>query len=762
MKNLCNTGNKIKWIFFCSSLLFVVHIIAQETEQWASNGPTGAYIYVIEEDPSDSLIIYLGSYNWGLYKTIDGGINWFPINNGYPINPDFPYHHWYGGGIYFQPNVIRVNPQNSQIIYVGTKEAGLYKSTNGGSSWFSANNGLPDDARIDDLEIDPIHTDTVYVAEGFREGAVYRSNDGGDTWVRKDSNVVDEYYKTAHSILIHPDSSNILYFGGARIYKSINYGESWEDLTGFYYINYELVMDPYEPLKLYGIFYTMEMDFLPFKSTDGGLTWFSISPNTQFTRTLILEYTTPKILFLFDGGHNNISKSYDDGETWSSVGPIDSLSINPTGIWAGHTVPKRLYVSSLNGFYTSYDRGITWSKRNQGLMNCRINSLVIDPTDNNILYAGTGGSGVFKSIDGAESWTEINIYNIHNDFVNILAFDPVNPGIIYQGGNRIYKSTSAGNFWVEIASFSYSIVDIVINPLNPDIIYANGYRSNDGGLFWHYLGIPSILIEDIELSPDDTAEVYYVLRDSVIKSTNGGESWTNIFDREYWGGWGITHIKIDEDYPDNILLGTSNGLYFSSNRGVSWEKIDGVLADLHITAIAFDPLNQDVWYIGTKEGIYRGADNGSNWWKIPSNGLLDETITDIVLDRLNPQTIYVGTRSTGVYKYTFDTVGIDNNDASQNNKPQFFSIKQNYPNPFNMETVIQYTVLNESNNVTINVYNLFGTNVITLVNEKQSKGQHQIVWNGRNEMDRDVGSGIYFIVMTVGNISETKKAVLIH
>jgi hypothetical protein len=88
-----------------------------------------------------------------------------------------------------------------------------------------------------------------------------------------------------------------------------------------------------------------------------------------------------------------------------------------------------------------------------------------------------------------------------------------------------------------------------------------------------------------------------------------------------------------------------------------------------------------------------------------------------------------------------------------------YYLHQNYPNPFNPSTVIKYDLL-ESEKVELRIYNVLGQEVRTLVNELQEKGNKRVTWNGLDNLNRKVSTGIYFYKITAGSWSEVKKMIL--
>ncbi|MBC8180739.1 T9SS type A sorting domain-containing protein [candidate division KSB1 bacterium] len=92
--------------------------------------------------------------------------------------------------------------------------------------------------------------------------------------------------------------------------------------------------------------------------------------------------------------------------------------------------------------------------------------------------------------------------------------------------------------------------------------------------------------------------------------------------------------------------------------------------------------------------------------------------------------------------------------------PKHFALYQNFPNPFNPKTEIRFK-LPRSSNIVINIYNVLGEAICTLVNAQYEQGHHKVVWNGKNKFGNDVTSGIYLYKLEAGDFSRTKKMYLI-
>jgi hypothetical protein len=118
-----------------------------------------------------------------------------------------------------------------------------------------------------------------------------------------------------------------------------------------------------------------------------------------------------------------------------------------------------------------------------------------------------------------------------------------------------------------------------------------------------------------------------------------------------------------------------------------------------------------------------------------------------------------GLANGGTIKYASLDIDFNYSSTEPSVVPVAARLGQNYPNPFNPETTISYEML-QNGEVTINVYNLKGQKVKTLVNDTKAAGEHTVVWNGKDDSGNNVSSGVYFYKMQAGRYTSTKKMIL--
>lgn len=290
---------------------------------------------------------------------------------------------------------------------------------------------------------------------------------------------------------------------------------------------------------------------------------------------------------------------------------------------------------------------VTW--QSIGPYGAATSTVTIDPSNAAILYLGTedvsttgpeGGKGIFKSSDGGNSWTSLALtgYSIYDISVN-----PLNPEIVYSCAAEIstdsagvYKSVDHGLTWLKV--FTNQMYTLAINPTNPNIIYAGGYQglymSEDAGRNWNNIipqGDPYVdPVTQVIVHPVQTTTLFVATAGGVFKSTDAGKSWQDL----HLGA--DATITIDTKHPNTIFIGGSE-LFKSTNLGVTWQPTG--LRNVHIRSLAVDPNNSLIVYAATAEGLYVSKDAGKTW-KQQNQNLPKNDIKKIIV---NPTTSYIYT-----------------------------------------------------------------------------------------------------------------------
>jgi len=434
-----------------------------------------------------------------------------------------------------------------------------------------------------------------------------------------------------------------------------------------------------------------------------------------------------------------------------------------------------------------------------------VSCLATDSTGTTI-YATTYSDGykAFQSIDGGGTWRDITDKFPPQSYFAAIAIDPVNPDIAYVGLSDsgwhlfIYKTTDRGSTWMDFSDGlpigAAPIETIVIDPLHPDTLYtaidcAGVYKSTDGGQNWYpkVNGLFCRHVEFIAIDPTNTEIIYAGSRGynpcygEVFKSVDGAESWFEVdsgipppcVNADTCRN-DIPALTIDPIHPLILYVGVRvcgeeypcrTNIYKTINGAISWAKADSglPLVPPHI-CLAVDPRHSDNVYIGFRlgdwegESIYRTTNGGQSWEGF-SNGLPDGIgIAHLKVLSTKPTKIYAGTfQNLWVYTDTLDSVKDLPDDA---HLPGQYELFQNHPNPFNPMTEIKYA-LPRNCRVKLEVYNILGQRVRTLVDEEQAAGYRMVSWDSRGRSGNEVASGIYFYQLRAGDFVQTRKMVLL-
>jgi photosystem II stability/assembly factor-like uncharacterized protein len=378
---------------------------------WTMAGPTNipGRITDIAVHPTDSATIYVGSAAGGVFKSTDLGQNWMPIFDSAGIQ---------------SIGAIAINPQNPDIIYVGTGEAnaasdnyegtGIYKSINGGLTW--DNVGLPDSYHIGRIVIDPNHPDTVFVAATGRhfgslnpERGLYRSTDGGATWdlklyVNDSTGCID--------VALHPTTGTVFaamwekvrykgdyskfYGQSTGLWRSSDYGDTWTLISG--------------------------TNGFPHPFYDLGRIGISVDPasNTVYACIVSSGYTL-----------YGVYRSTDLGDTWFELfSPVMSGLYSTFGWYFGQIRvapgnPDLVYMLGVEQ-YRSDDGGGDWIEDDEGIhVDHHAMQLVPNGSPNGYaVYSGCDG-GVNYKWDINDSWDQLG--NMPNSQFYAITIDFNNP-----------------------------------------------------------------------------------------------------------------------------------------------------------------------------------------------------------------------------------------------------------------------------------------------------------------------------------------------
>ncbi|MGD8726792.1 MAG: hypothetical protein PVH40_04055, partial [Gemmatimonadales bacterium] len=320
-----------------------------------------------------------------------------------------------------------------------------------------------------------------------------------------------------------------------------------------------------------------------------------------------------------------IWKSTNKGTTWrpifddQPVSTFGDLTIAPSDadiLWVGTGEQNNRQSTSWgNGVYRSLDGGETWT--HVGLDETRhISRVLVHPTDPDVAYVGALGNlwapsearGIYRTTDGGQSWSKLLFVDTLTGVIE-LEMDPSNPDILYAAtyqrlrrawgmngggpGSGIYKSTDAGDSWVELTNGlplgDKGRIGLAISQTRPSVLHAliehaeasGVYRTEDGGESWERvngLNPRPMYYSHITIDPTDDERIY-VLATSFSKSENGGRSFVTLPTRPTYdvGVHSDFHAMwIDPQNPSHFYLAGDGGLHETWDMGRTYIKINNI------------------------------------------------------------------------------------------------------------------------------------------------------------------------------------------
>ena len=590
-------------------------------------------------DPNDTEVMYIGTENAGVYKSIDGGGSWQPVHNGLAR-----------AAIY----TLVMDPRDSKILYAGTRFGGVYKTTDGGQIWQAINAGI--DIHLNELAIivmDAQNSQHLYFTQAT---AIYETQDGGLSW----QNVKDGSGRCPYSfvgLVADPTDSNILYTADwgesigsincqGGVYKSTDSGRTWT-ITNFRSESGEIQLNTLwiEPTAGQTLYIKSGWTGMLWVSNDKGGTWME----SNSSNCTALVFDSQDLLTAYCGNWAHVMKTTDGGKTWGlesnpGVETPNLMAISPqdrnTLFWGGA------------GLNISTDGAKTWEKHGSGLGGSSW-ELKIPPISSSVLIAQVLDTRIFLSKDGGRSWETIGSGRS-------LSFDPSGKNLYSLDNNRYLTiSTDDGTTWEPISLPAANPMAFVVHPVNLNRVYALYslfsppyiYYSDDLGKTWQ----GSKNMQDIKdprlfFDHDQGTRVYAVGDLQISRSNDSGLSWQNCADSAMmlWASKSDMRAVVDFRNSDSLYVATrGNGIVASSDGCQSWQTSNTGLGSLFVNTIAIDPNHPDTIYAGTDGGAYASFDTGETWNEI-NDGLLGATVVySIVIDK--DSNVYAAT-PYGIFK----------------------------------------------------------------------------------------------------------------
>ncbi|MDP4580932.1 MAG: IPT/TIG domain-containing protein, partial [Saprospiraceae bacterium] len=551
--------------------------------------------------------------NWELYQTEKSLSALIPGSSWTSLGPNSSSGGYAGIG---RINRLTFHPTNTNIIFACTAGGGLWKTSNGGSSWIPLTDNLAS-IGTSGLVINPTNTNIMYLATGDGDGSdtysygVLKSIDGGITW--NTTGLTFSPGTVIYKLQPHATDPNILLAGtNGGLYRTANGGTSWTKVVAsgqFYDI---------ETLSASNMVAVTKGGF--YRSTDGGATWVLVKTITS----------TGRIALAVSASNPNF---------------VAALVSNTS--------------NGFKGFYASVDGGLTYTLRSStpNVMGWETNGsdsggqawydicIAVSPTDVNQIIVG--GVNTWKTTNGGTSWSIMtNWYQtstvpaMHADQHDLIFLNSTTIYAANDGG--IYRSTNNGLSWTDLTN-GMSISQLYrASAAQTDTRVIAGLQDNGTklrsttGTWSDEIGGDGM---DCAIDPTNATYMYGTLYyGDIQRSTNGGSSWKSITPSTGTDGAWVTPVLLDPVNPAIIYMGYTD-LMKSTDRGTTWSKISaGQTAGKFISNIAVAPSNPLVIYISWGTAMAKTINGGTSWTTITTP--ISSQISSLLVDPTNPNNLY--------------------------------------------------------------------------------------------------------------------------
>jgi len=518
--------------------------------------------------PTDANHVYVAGEN-GFEHSTDAGATWSTLRAG-------------------QISDAVIDPNAASTLYINVRSDGLYKTTDGGTSWTKLVGGAPSGASADwiRLAIGDSGAAGSNLVLAKRSGTIYRTTDGGNNWTTlagsHGSSPFDEW---CNLLSVAPDDDNIILAGGVGCERTSNGGTTWGGLGGLHSDHHRAVFAPSNP----NIVYTCN-DGGVYISTDKGATWLKASHGLTVTQF------------------------YDIG-AWSAIGTVagggtqDNGTVMTTG-------------------------GLTW----RDIFGWDGGYFVVHPSDPRTMYAEHQNTDIHKSVDGGNTWVQkVSGLSGGTPWTGVLTMDPNAPNTLFVGTSMVFRTTDGcATAWVASSqSLVGNVTGIAVAESDSNRVYActtsgRVYRSNDNGATspWTEVstGLPAATITDVVVSHTDKDRIAITVGGTgtghVYLSTNGGTAWSNVTGD--LPDVAVSAFAFDPVNASTFYVGTDVGVFRTTNSGTSWQAFDNGMPNVPVTDL----------HVDRPASLLIAATFGRGMYKVSISGLAEPEVDLYLRDSL--------------------------------------------------------------------------------------------------------------------------------
>lgn len=727
---------------------------------WVSIGPSCGYYFsygnissritTIKFDPVNPNTVYLGAACGGVWKSTNGGMNWYPKTD-YEVS--------------LSSGALAIDPTNTNIIYYGTGEAtysgvsyygrGLLKSTDGGNTWINYSSGLPSSSYSSRIVIRPGYPNQLLAAMGT--GGLFKSTNAGVNWFLLVTGRCDD--------VVFDPTGNIAYIigQGTGFRISTDGGTTFTQYTNTLGTRNHIAICKSNPAILYYSAYASSA-ITVYKSTNAGYNFSQVAVGFDFGGSqawydfyIHVNPFDPNYVFV---GSIAMYRSTDGGNTFSNISSPNGIHVDQHNMDFHPTDQNTMFCTNDGGVWKSTDKGTTWTNLNASLTLTQFYRIAADPNNSAHVLGGTQDNGTQRTT-GTLNWTAA----YSGDGGEVCFHRPNSQYILGETQNNgVFRSTNGGTSWTSSTSGLTGtgawIGPIITHPDSLGIYYTarqDVFKTTNFGINWFAIssGTPGTTIREMAICKSNPAVLYITASNVIYKSTDRGYTFFNVTSGT--PSRTITSVNIHPDSAKVAII-TFSGfgagkIYKTTDGASSWFNMSGDLPDSPTNdgLIYYPGTSTSTYLVAMDIGVFMSNNWGNKWIELAQG--LPNTVAMHLDYNLGSNKLRIGTHGRGVYEIT-GLVGIVN---TNNNVPDKFSLEQNYPNPFNPSTMIKYFI-KQDGLVNLKVSDIIGREVAVLVSAFQKAGTYEYQFS---TSDFNLPSGIYFYTLSCGDFRDTKSMMLL-
>ena len=649
--------------------------------------------------------IYVASASGGVWKTENEGTSWEPI---------------FDRSASASIGDIAIDPSNPDILWVGTGEANIFRSSQSGSGIYKTSDkgktwsfmGLENSLTISRIIVHPENSNVVWVAASGnewtpnKERGIYKTTDGGTTW--KKILYVNEL-AGANDLVLHPTNPDILYattwqrirkkwndprneagYDGSGIWKTTNGGEDWSpvnnglpeaqyrgrtgidisrsnpDVLYAFVDNYEIIREGEEDESdSYGRPKGGVIKGAAIYRTDnGGEKWTLVSGQTEKMKKY-MERHSATYGWVFgqmrvDPNDENtiytmglfLNVSNDGGKTFKQ---LRGMHVDHHGLWIDPDNSNYLVNTNDGGICVSYDKGANWRCFIKELPLAQFFNIAVDTDEPFHVYGSIQDHGSRRGVvdlsRGRNNIPAVDFEYAPGGEGSNHVIDPRNSNLVYSAGfyGTLFKSDLTKQRRERTRTIMPKTYDnepklrgqwlapFILSPHNPDIVYHGMqylFRSLDKGSTWERIS-PDLTYNDPEKQGDISYQTIFSISESPLKygllyagtddgrihiTKNGGKNWNEITIGLMKNKW-ISRVIASGNKMSRVYL-TQNGkrdddfapyVWKSEDYGKTWDNITANIPLGPVNVIREDPSDEKVLYVGTDTGVYASTNRGKSW-----------------------------------------------------------------------------------------------------------------------------------------------------